>query len=313
MKKNKSNEGSFIKGQDGKDVFVYCWDDVSHPKAVVQIFHGMAEHAERYKDFAKYLNQQGYIVYADDHRGHGKTAGNVEDLGYIGEDGFNQIVEDEHTIMKDIKEKYRSLPVIIFGHSFGSFIAQEFIIRYGEEVSATVLCGSAARKGLEVSLGQKISALEKYLFGERNQSKLLDYLSFNNYNKGIKDSTSKFAWLSRDPEEVRKYEDDPYCGRLFTTGFFYYLFQGLSQLYVKERLAQIPKELPIFIIAGDRDPVGNQGRSVKKLHSFYKEANVKDVQCKLYKGGRHELLNEINKNEVFNDIATWVKEKVVMN
>jgi alpha-beta hydrolase superfamily lysophospholipase len=312
MVNKRINESFFIKGSDGKDVFVHCWDDVSHPKGVVQIFHGMAEHAKRYKEFAEYLNDQGYVVYADDHRGHGETAGDVEDLGYIGEDGFNQIVDDGYVIMKGIKEKYSSLPVIVFGHSFGSFIAQEFIIRYGEEVAATILCGSAARTGVEVSLGKKISYIEKDLFGERNQSKLLDFLSFNNYNKGIKDSKSKFAWLSRDQEEVRKYEEDPYCGTLFTAGFFYYFFEGISKLYVKERLAEIPKGLPIFIIAGDKDPVGQYGRLVKKLHSFYKKAELKDVQYKLYSGGRHELLNEMNKDEVFDDVATWIKKKVFL-
>lgn len=310
MKSNNSSEGFFIKGSDGKDVFVYCWDDVSNPKAAVQILHGMAEHAERYKGFAEYLNQQGFVVYADDHRGHGKTAGSVEEIGYIGEDGFNQIVEDGHAVFKEIKEQYRSLPVVIFGHSFGSFIAQELIIRYGDEVAATVLCGSAARTGIEVSLGKQIASIEKNLFGERKQSRLLDYLSFNSYNKGIKDSQSKFAWLSRDPKEVRKYEEDPFCGTLFTAGFFYYFFEGLSNLYVKERLEKIPNNFPIFIIAGDRDPVGDYGRSVKKLHYFYEKANLTDVQYKLYSGGRHELLNETNKEEVFNDVATWINQKV---
>ncbi|WP_280771196.1 alpha/beta hydrolase [Salipaludibacillus daqingensis] len=310
MSKKDSNESFLIKGSDGTDVFVYCWEEVSEPKGVVQIFHGMAEHAKRYENFAKHLNRQGYIVFADDHRGHGKTAESIEELGYIGEDGFNQIVEDEHAIMEEIRSKHPQLPIVIFGHSFGSFLAQEFIIRYGKDVAGVVLCGSAARTGIEVSLGKKVASIEKYLFGERNQSRLLDYLSFSRYNKRIKDSQSKFAWLSRNRDEVRKYEDDPYCGTLFTSGFFYYFFEGLSQLYVKERLAKIPKDLPIFIIAGDRDPVGNYGRLVKKLSKFYKVAKLQDVQCKLYQDGRHELLNETNKEEVYEDVVSWVNERV---
>lgn len=306
MENKKSDDGFFIKGSDGKEVFVYCWDEVSNPKAVVQIFHGMAEHAGRYREFAKYLNKQGFIVYVDDHRGHGRTAGSVEELGCIGDDGFNNIVEDEHIIMKQIQEKYSQLPNIIFGHSFGSFIAQEYMIRYGEEVAGSVICGSAARTGVEVSLGKTIAYIQKSLHGDRKKSKLLDFLSFSQYNKGIKDSESKFAWLTRDPEEVKKYEEDPFCGTVFTAGFFYYLFKGISRLYLKDRLAQIPKNLPILIIAGDQDPVGNYGSLVKKLHNFYQDIGLKDLQLKLYSGGRHELLNEINKDEVFEDVAAWI-------
>jgi alpha-beta hydrolase superfamily lysophospholipase len=299
-------EGSFIKGKDGKDIFLYCWDNVSQPRAVIQIFHGMAEHAGRYKAFAEYLNSKGFIVYAHDHRGHGRTAGVIEELGYIGEDGFNAIVEDEHIISELIKKRHKDLPIIVFGHSFGSFTAQEYIIRYGNEIKGVILSGSAARRGIEVRAGNLIAAIERSIFGDKKKSKLIDYLSFNGYNKRIKNNKYKFEWLSCDLEEVRKYEADPFCGTLFTIGFFYYFFKGMLELYKKDRLEKVPKDLPILIISGEEDPVGNYGELVNELYKVYKAIGIKNLNIKLYSGKRHELHNEINREEVFEDLLLWI-------
>lgn len=310
MENTNSSNGFFIKGKDGKEIFVYCWDKVSEPKAVVQIFHGMAEHAGRYKRFAEYLNSKGYIVYADDHRGHGKTAGCTEELGCIGEDGFNKIVEDEHSIKELIEKKHKNLPIIVFGHSFGSFLAQEYIIRYGSEINGAVMCGSAARTGPEIAIGKAAAYIQKGIFGERRKAEFIEALTFGSYNRRIKDSKSKVAWISSDAAEVRQYEEAPFCGTIFSVGFYYYLFKAFSKLYKKERLAKIPQDLPIFIIAGEEDPVGGYGKLVKKLYKIYKSNRIKDVQLKLYSGDRHEILNEVNRNEVFSDISDWI-EKVI--
>lgn len=306
-----AKDGFFIKGKDGKDVFVYCWDKVLIPKAVVQIFHGMAEHGARYDCFARFLNSEGFIVYADDHRGHGKTSGGLKELGYIGEDGFNNIVEDEHIISKLIKEKHGDLPIILFGHSFGSFIGQEYIIRYGNEISGVIMSGSAARTGPEVLVGRVIAYIEKSIYGDKKKSKLIDHLCFGNNNKKIPHNKYKFEWLSTDLEEVKRYERDPLCGTLFTAGFFYYFFKGLSKLYKKHRLAKIPKELPILIISGEEDPVGNYGALVKKLHKKYIDAGINNVKLKLYSAKRHELLNETNRDEVFSDVLSWINQEEI--
>jgi alpha-beta hydrolase superfamily lysophospholipase len=311
MKNINLSQGFFIKAKVGKNIFIYCWDNVSKPRAVVQIFHGMAEHAGRYESFAKYLNKSGYIVYADDHRGHGRTAGSIDELGYVGEDGFNKTVEDEHLITKHIKEKHGKLPIIIFGHSFGSFLAQEYIIRYGKDISATVLCGTAAKAGIDIAMGRVVAYIEKCIFGDKKKSKLLDFLTFQGYNKRIKDSCSKLAWVSSDPQEVKKYEEDPFCGTVFTAGFYYYFLKGLSKLYIKERLAQIPVDLPIFIIAGDQDPVGNYGNAVKELYDIYKKSGMEDIKLKLYMYARHEILNEVNRDEVYSDVVNWLQDKVI--
>jgi len=294
-----------IKAKDGKELYIYCWDKVEEPKAMLHIFHGMAEHSGRYTEFSEYLNNHGIIVYASDHRGHGKTAGIIEELGYIGDDGFNTIVEDKHVIFKQMKQEHPELPTFLLGHSFGSFLAQEYIIRYGSELNGAILSGSAAQKGLLIYAGRVIASFERLIFGEKKQSKLLDRLSFGSYNKRIKDDTHKFSWLSTDKKEVIKYEEDSFCGSVFTTGFYYYFFRGLAKLYEKKRLSSISLELPIYIASGEEDPVGGYGKLVKQLFKVYKEIGVKDVQIKLYPGFRHEILNEVNKNEVYSDLLNW--------
>ncbi|MDS0526706.1 lysophospholipase [Clostridium sp. SHJSY1] len=300
-----------IKAKDGKNLYTYCWDKVENPKAVIQIFHGMAEHSGRYEKFSEYLNKHGYIVYASDHRGHGKTAETIEELGYIGEDGFNTIVLDKHLMFQQIKDKYPKLPIFLFGHSFGSFLAQEYIIRYGNELKGVILSGSAAEKGFKVWGGRLVSSIERQIFGEKKKGRIMNALTLETYNKRFETDGSQLSWISSDLNEVRKYEEDPYCGKVFSVGFFYYLMKGLSRLYKKERLVLIPTNLPIYIISGEDDPVGGYGKLVKKLFKIYKNIGIKDVDIKLYLGFRHEIINEKNKIEVYEDILKWLNHILV--
>ncbi|MEZ0536660.1 lysophospholipase [Caldicellulosiruptoraceae bacterium PP1] len=303
-----SSNGFFINSHDNKRIYVYCWENVDKPKGIVQIFHGMAEHAGRYKDFAEFLNKKGYVVFADDHRGHGKTEDDEKMLGVIGNDGFNKIIEDEYQILKLLIEKYSNLPIFIFGHSFGSFLAQEFLIRYGNELNGVILCGSAAMTGPIVTLGRILTSLQRIFFGEQKKSRLMNTLSFGSYNKRIKNNKSKFAWLSTDENEVKKYEQDRLCGKIFSIGFYYYLFKAFQNLYKKERLSLIPKDIPLLIISGQDDPVGEYGNLVKKLYKIYKDIGLLNVSLKLYPNKRHELLNEVDKKLIFNHIIKWMQE-----
>ena len=307
---NKNAKSSFfIDAKDNKKIFVYCWDDVIYPKGVIQIVHGMAEHAGRYEEFAKFLNSHGFIVYAGDHRGHGKT--DELNLGYIGKDGFNKIVEDQQVLLSLIKSKHSNLPIIFFAHSFGSFIGQEYIIRYGNELSGIILSGSAMRKGFDVNAGIIISYIQKNIFGENKKSNLLDFLSFFNYNKKIKIINSKFSWLTTDEIEIKNYENDPLCGKTSTCGFYYYFLSGLKNLYKTNRLKEIPTDLPILIISGDHDPVGNYGKWVKNLYNLYKNIQLENVNIKLYADKRHELTNETDRKEIFSNILKWAEENCI--
>jgi alpha-beta hydrolase superfamily lysophospholipase len=300
----------FIKGFNDKDIFTYIWDEVKIPKGVIQIFHGMCEHAKRYSDFANFLNQEGFIVYANDHLGHGKTAGEITNLGYIGPDGFNHIVEDEHLITKLIQNTYPSLPIIVLGHSFGSFVAQEYLTRYSNQIHAMILSGSAMQKGLQITLGSLIASIQYHLSDERKPDNLLTLLSFGTYNKKFTDSVSAFRWLSSDKNEVEKYEKDPYCGTVFSINFYYYLFKGFNNLYKKNRLVQIRKDIALLIVSGDMDPVGNYGKSVTKLHKFYTQLNLQDTTLKFFPARRHEILNEVNKHDVYTYLLEWINKKM---
>lgn len=296
----------YINGCDGKKIFLNCWENVPNPKGIIHIFHGMAEHSGRYGEIARYLNSNGFIVYASDHRGHGKTVGDTEEIGYVGEDGFNRIIEDQQIINEMIKNKYVDIPIFVFGHSFGSFVAQEYLIRYGREINGVILSGSALMKGIDIRAGSMIARIQRMIYGEQKKSNLIDKLSFGNYNKRINDTSSKFGWLSSDIDKVREYEEDPLCGTVFTTGFFFYLFNGVSSLYRKDRLESIPKNIPILILSGKNDPVGKYGKSVQKLYNLYRSLGVEDLNIKLYESGRHEMINEVNKDQVFEDILLWL-------
>lgn len=296
----------FMKAQDGKEIYIHCWDDVENPRGIVQVFHGMAEHGKRYEDFARFLNQNGYIVYADDHRGHGKTAGAIEEIGYIGFDGFNNIVLDEHELTESIKLKYPDIPIVILGHSFGSFIAQDYITRYSDEILGVILSGSSMKGGAEVVAGKALATIQKRIYNDRSKAMLLNLLSFGTYNKKIENPKSVFAWLSRDEEQVKKYDEDPMCGTLFTVGFYYYFLRALTEIYKPCKLLRIPKNLPIKIFSGAADPVGEYGVGVEKLYHMYKELGIRDLHIKLYPGARHEIINEINKEEVYKDILSWL-------
>jgi len=296
----------FMKTEDGKEVYIYCWDEVENPKGILQIFHGMAEHGKRYTDFARFLNRNGYIVYADDHRGHGKTAGTIEEIGYIGFNGFDNIVLDEHELTESIKSKYPELPIIILGHSFGSFIAQDYITRYSDKISGVILSGSSMKNEAEVVAGKALATIQRRIYGERRTAVLLNFLSFGAYNKKIEKPKSKFAWLSRDEEQVKRYEEDALCGTIFTVGFFHYFLKALTEIYKPHKLLRIPKALPVKIVSGAADPVGEYGVGVERLYQMYKELGIKDLNMKLYPGARHEIINEINKDEVFEDLLKWL-------
>lgn len=303
----ESKEFTF-KSDDGTNIFAYKWmPKNSNVKGIVQISHGMAETAERYKRFAKVLTDNGYIVYIHDHRGHGKTAGEVENIGYLADnDGFNWLVKDLYTLTKIIKEENPHLPIFLFGHSMGSFAAQKYIMFHGNEINGLVLSGSNGKQGFLLTIGNYLAKRKAKKYGPRFKSKKINDLTFGSYNKSFEPTRTEFDWLSRDEKEVDKYIEDPYCGTIFTVGFYYDFTLGLKEIENKENINLVPKDLPIYIFSGDMDPVGKFGKGVMNLYNRYKKHGVKDLSLKLYKGGRHEMLNEINRDEVMDDVVKWL-------
>lgn len=303
---------SFQSG-DGTDIYVYHWspEPDTTVKGIVQLAHGMAETAARYERFASTLTKHGYVVYANDHRGHGKTAGCLAKVGYLAEeDGFAWIVKDMHQLTARIKKEYPNAPVFLLGHSMGSFATQRYIMLFGKELKGAILSGSNGSAALLHHLGLLVASMEVRKNGRKAKSERMNQLSFGSYNNAFKPTRTEFDWLSRDEAEVDQYIEDPYCGDVFTAGFYYDFMKGLREIDKLENVKLVPKELPIYIFSGEKDPVGGAGKGVKKLYHTYRKCGVLDVSIKLYPEGRHEMLNELNRAEVTQDVVDWLNSKV---
>ncbi len=291
---------NFISGADGKAVSIVEWGEVENPIAILQISHGMAEHAMRYDGFAHDMNNFGLIVVADDHRAHGKTDG--ETHGYSKGNIWENTLSDMAILCDYAKGKYsnihgRELPVILFGHSYGSFLSQAFIRRYNSKLAGAVIGGSNYFKGVLVSVG-KIAAKIGCIFKEEKPNEFLKKMSFDVYNKNFKEGT----FISSIPEQCKKYENDKDCGFVCSSNFYYHFFKGVSKLYKKE--GDSLKDFPILLIAGKCDPVGNMGEGVIALEKWYKEQGA-NVSLVLYDGVRHEYLNDTSAKDARDKISSF--------
>ncbi len=303
-------ETAYRTMSDGASVAVYTWLPEQKPKAVLHIVHGMAEHALRYDDFAKTACKRGFAVVASDHRGHGKTGAKSGLMGYLADgDGFARVVEDQKEINAEIKKQYPGLPIVIIGHSFGSFVTQEYIERYGSTIKAAVLIGSAGPNP-SVSVALLLANLNCAFKGRKSPAKFMNALVFGSYNNRVKNPHTAFDWLSGDVNEVKKYIDDEYCGFVCTAGFFQDFMRGLKRLHTQEALKGIPAALPVLITAGSEDPVSDGGKTLKALYRIYQDMEMQDVSLKLYENGRHEILNETDKEEVKADILGWIEARL---
>ncbi len=297
------------KANDGKTIFAKKWSPENSPVGVLQIAHGMAEHVERYNEFAEFMTSKGFIVYANDHRGHGKTA-EPKKLGFFAEkDGWKLVIDDVYKLTELIKDENKDLPIFLLGHSMGSFISRAYLSKYDTSIlSGVILSGTAATAGGLVSFGKFVSSMQGVFKGKASRSKLMTGLSFKGYNDKFKPTKTPFDWLSRDDERNKNYWEDKYCGFICTNGFFYDMLSIIEFINTKDALNKFPKDLPLFFISGSMDPVGEFGKGVKKVYNNYKTLGVKDIKMKLYEGGRHESLNETNRKEVYDDILSWIQE-----
>lgn len=300
---------------DGLDVFVHKWlpDNGDLPKGVLQLAHGATEHAKRYEHFAKFLVENGFAVYANDHRGHGKTADSLEDLSYFSDqdNGWDLAVEDMHRLSDHINADYPELPVFLMGHSMGSFLTREYILRYGKELNGVVLSGTGGGLVLLVKMMKFMSLLMMGIKGRKHHSPFLTELLYGGLKKKIKNRQTDFDFLTRDSAEVQKYIDDPYCGYTVTPEYAYQLAYGISRLYKKKSFNSVPSDLPMMIFSGEKDPVGGEnGKDVEVVYRKYLKGGLEDVSLKIYPEARHEMINETNRREVFNDILDWMNERI---
>jgi alpha-beta hydrolase superfamily lysophospholipase len=295
---------------EGIEIFVYKWAPTPDipPNAVVQIAHGAAEHALRYKRVSRFLNAAGYIVYANDHRGHNRTAGTLEQASMAGPDGWNGIVKDVKQLTGIIKEENPGLPVFLFGHSMGSLIVQQYIQEWGKEIKGIILSGTF---GVILGLEEIIKLVEQSAEGPGADAPSDIFAAmFASFNEPFAPAKTGFEWLSRDEIEVQKYVDDPWCGFPLTNAMVAGMLKGAREIWQEENEARIPKELPMFVISGDRDPVGGNTESITPLTIRYEGYGIKNIRHKFYANARHELLNEVNRDEVHRDILTWLDDQL---
>ncbi|MBX3627288.1 MAG: alpha/beta hydrolase [Rhizobacter sp.] len=291
---------------DGTPLFVRRWLAVSGtPKGVVQVIHGAAEHSARYDRFAKHLNREGWLVYADDHRGHANTRVRTKALGDAGPDAWNKFVTDEKALTDHIKQQHPGLKVFLLGHSMGSFIAQDYVQRYGNAVAGVVLSGS---NGVLANADQTVAAVRDLAKKDPLGPSPVFASVFESFNKPFTGKAG-FEWLSRDAAEVKKYTDDPTCGFPFSNELVADFFTGLRDLWNPANEARIPKGMPIYVVSGDQDPVSGNTAGLKILLANYQRYGLTDVQHKFYPGARHEILNETNREEVERDIIAWLNAK----
>ena len=303
------------KMSDGNENIIHAWIPEA-VKGVVVLSHGMAEYAMRYDRFGKLLIQEGIALYAEDHRGHGETAELAEKngngrFGYLADkNGFQRVVDDIHEVVIEVKNNHPGKKVILFGHSFGSFVSQAYCERYGDSIDGCILCGTAGpREGL-VHFAKGMASIIKFFKGEKYVSRFMDKLAFGSNNADFKKPRTSLDWLSRDETNVDKYIGDDWCGFVCTIGFFYDMFDGLCMIHTKKNMASIPKDLPIYFMYGTKDPVGTYGKTVEALYDVYLKNGMKSVDLKFYEGARHELLNETNHTEVESDSISWIKSHI---
>lgn len=297
-----------IDGIGGHKIFVASWmPDDNQLKGIVQINHGMAEHCLRYKDFAEFLTDKGYGVYAHDHRGHGQSLDTDDDLGYFSDkEGWNNVIDEVYKVTEYIEKENEDKDIFVLGHSMGSLITRGYIQKYGEHVKGAVISGTSATKGFLGVAGTAVARFICLTKGNRYKSKLLTDLSFGNFNKQFVPNKTEYDWLSRDEEQVNKYVDDEKCGFMCTSRFYVDLLKGLSMISKKHNIERTPKSLPILFISGDNDPVGEMGKGIRKVTDTYKSLGY-NVKVILYEGARHEIINETNNDKVYKDILDFIE------
>ena len=288
---------------DQKQIFVREWTDVKDPIGVVQIAHGMNEYAARYDKFARALNALGYIVVADDHRGHGDT--DSDTLGYCEGDMFTDTLKDMAGIAKYYGEKFPKVKYVLFGFSYGSFLTQAFIEKYARFLDGAIIAGSSRQNAAAVSAGRVFAGIGGAFKGKDAPAEFVNNVVFGGYDKKI--GGEKFSWLSVDEENNEKYRGDPFCMYVCSNNFFTGFFKGLSGLYKKKNAAGLDRELPLLLISGAEDPVGGE-KGVGRLYDFYKKQGMKRVEKYLIEGSRHEFLNEkVHFDEAFAQISSFLK------
>jgi alpha-beta hydrolase superfamily lysophospholipase len=301
-------EHTTARADDGASLALYRLAPAGAPRGVVHLAHGMAEHMGRYAHVAARLASEGWLVQGHDHRGHGKTAPDSE-LGWFGPGGWDRVVRDLAGLLQEAKAAHPTLPLVLFAHSMGSFVAQQVMYEHAGALSGVILSGSAGKPDLLAQAGRLVVRAARLRAGGRGTSSLVQSLSFDAYNKAFAPNRTAFDWLSRDPAAVDAYVADPRCGFAVTLDLWQELLDHLPRLARPENRARVPSKLPVFVIAGSDDPVSKKTASLVELVEGYRAAGLTDVSHRFYPGARHEVVNETNREEVLGDLSRWLEAR----
>jgi len=297
----------WLDASDRSRLYVNRWLPATPLKAVILLAHGMAEHSARYARLADTFCDKDYGVYAPDLRGHGRTADNGTLGHFADDDGWCKVVGDLASLNQHNGQQHPGMPIILLGHSMGSYIAQCYLLHHSASLHGAILSGSNYQPVTLYRMARQIARLEKLRQGGKGRSALIEWLSFGSFNNKFKPVRTRFDWLSRDPAEVDKYAADPLCGFRCTNQLWIDLLGGLQQISKASNLAQIDPGLPILVIGGECDPV-SEGKRLKRLAHALREAGCQNLQLNIYPQARHELFNETNRDEVTADVLTWLDQ-----
>lgn len=301
----------YFPSKDGNtEIHTMEWKPEGEVRAVLQICHGMMEYIRRYDEFAEFLCEHGYYVVGNDHLGHGKSIQSKSEYGFFNEKYGNAcVLGDIHTLRQRTAKKYPDVPYFMLGHSMGSFLLRQYIQMYGNGLSGAVLMGVVAdHKKAELLFGKRLCRMMAAVRGWHYRSRLVDKMAVGNYNKKFKPARTRADWITSDLERLEKYADDPLCSFMFTVNAYYSMFSGMISMQRKEGVYMIPKTLPVLFTSGAEDPVGNFGKGVRKVYEKYRAAGIQDVSLRLYTGDRHEILNETDREQVYQDLLEWLEE-----
>lgn len=303
----------YFPSRDGKTrIHAVEWSPDESPKAILQIAHGVTEYILRYEEFAEYLTNKGILVVGNDHIGHGSSIAENAKPMYFGPEGsFKYAVDDVNTLYKTTREKYENIPYIILGFSLGSFIIRRFLIDYPDTVDGAILVGTGQIAPIKIKIAKFIAKSEAKKHGEDNPTPMIKSLSFDNYNKLFKPNRTDYDWLCLSKTSLDKYIRDKNRGKELSAGLFREMLSGMEYTGKIDNMKKMNKDIPVLFLSGEMDPVGEKGKSVKKAYSDFKKVGIEDVDMKLYKDLRHDILHEDNCVEIYNDIYNFIKEKVI--
>ena len=301
----------YYESQCGSKIHGCRWTPDGQVKAIVQFVHGIAERIDRYEDFAKFLNTQGILVVGEDHMGHGLSVSEKTPKGYFC-GGWFGAVEDTCKLMRDTMEEFPGVPYFIYGHSMGSFMTRTILARYPDDrISGAIICGTGWQNNAVVAAGKAVANLICKTKGETHPSKFLKKMAFGTYNDKIEHLRTPLDWLTRDNKVVDAYIADPLCGFRASAGLMRDMMEGFEYNQNSQHLASMDKDLPVYFIAGDADPVGDYGKGVRYTAEMFRNAGMKQVDVKIYPLCRHEIHNELNKAEVHQDVLSWMSKAMV--